>query len=274
MPPGKSLKLGEFNLQFENKIALIVGASGGIGAASARILHGRGASVALADLDPVAGQALAEELGERTLFQATDVCDDDALDALVEAAVARFGGIDILINAVADFTDGGLDASRDNWLKSYNTNVVSLAKLTERVAPHMRRRGGGAVVNFSSIASNFGQRGRGPYPVTKAAIEQLTRNQAMHYSRDNIRVNAVSPSWTWDTNPFSRLSDKAKADKYAFDYHPLGRFGEAKDIAEAVVFLCSDGARQITGVDLPVDGGYTMTGPDRGSPVQGGLFED
>lgn len=261
-------------LEFENKIALIVGASGGIGAASARALYARGASVALADLDPAAGQALADELGERALFQATNVCDDAALAALVESTVARFGGIDILVNAVADFTDSGLDSNRDNWLKSYNTNVVSLAKLTELAAPHMRQRGGGAVVNFSSIASNFGQRGRGPYPVTKAGIEQLTRNQAMHYSRDNIRVNAVSPSWTWDTNPFGELADKTKADKYAFDYHPLGRFGEAADIAAAVVFLCSDGARHITGIDLPVDGGYTMTGPDQGSPVQGGLFED
>jgi NAD(P)-dependent dehydrogenase (short-subunit alcohol dehydrogenase family) len=260
--------------EFENKVALIAGAAGGIGAASARALHRRGASVALADLDAVAGQALAGELGERALFQATDVCDDGQLAALVQAAVARFGGIDILVNAVADFTDGGLDASRDNWLKSYNTNVVSLAKLTELAVPHMKARGGGAVVNFSSIASNFGQRGRGPYPVTKGAIEQLTRNQAMHYSRDHIRVNAVSPSWTWNTNPFAKLADKAKADAYAFDYHPLGRFGEAEDIAEAVVFLCSRGARHITGVDLPVDGGYTMTGPDQGSPVQGGLFED
>lgn len=260
--------------EFENKTALIVGASGGIGAASARVLHQEGASVMLADIDSAAGQALAQELGDRASFQATDVCDDGALAALVEAAVARFGGIDILVNAVASFKDEGLDSSRDNWLNSYNTNVVSLAKLTELVAPHMRKRGGGAVVNFSSIASNFGQRGRGPYPVTKAAIEQLTRNQAMNYSRDNIRVNAISPSWTWETSPFIELSDKAKSDRYASEYHPLGRFGEAGDIAEAVAFLCSDKARHITGVDLPIDGGYTMTGPDRGSPVQGGLFED
>lgn len=257
-----------------NKVALVVGASGGIGSTSALALHRQGAKLALADLNPDAGEKLAEELGEDAFFKATDVCDDSQLAALVEAAVTHFGGIDLLVNAVADFTDAGLDAARENWLKSYNTNVVSLAKLAELVVPHMRQRGGGAVVNFSSIASNFGQRGRGPYPVTKAAIEQLTRNQAMHYSRDNIRVNAISPSWTWDTSPFAELSDRARADAYAFDYHPLGRFGDASDIADAVVFLCSDKARHITGVDLPVDGGYTMTGPDQGSPVHGGLFED
>jgi NAD(P)-dependent dehydrogenase (short-subunit alcohol dehydrogenase family) len=261
-------------MNFENKVALIVGASGGIGAASARALHEAGASVALADIDPARASALASSLGERAFFRTVDVRDDNQLTELVAETSTRFGGIDILVNAVADFSDGELNSDREVWLNSYNTNVVSLAHLTDMVADHMRKRGAGSVVNFSSIASNFGQRGRGPYPVTKAAIEQLTRNQAMHYAADNIRVNAISPSWTWDTKPFAALKDKAKADEFAARYHPLGRFGDADDVAAAVVFLCSDGARHITGVDLPVDGGYTMTGPDGGTPVQGQLFED
>jgi NAD(P)-dependent dehydrogenase (short-subunit alcohol dehydrogenase family) len=138
----------------------------------------------------------------------------------------------------------------------------------------MRRRGGGAVVNFSSIAGKQGQRGRALYPASKAAILQVTRNEAMELAADRIRVNTVSPGWTWSAT-IARLTkgDRAKADRIAGEYHPLGRVGDAEEVARAVLFLCSDDARHITGIDLPVDGGYAMSGPDQGTPRMSRLAE-
>ena len=102
----------------------------------------------------------------------------------------------------------------------------------------------------------------------------MTRNEAMELAADRIRVNSVSPGWTW-SSVIERLTkgDRAKADRIAGEYHPLGRVGDAEDVARAVLFLCSDDARHITGTDLSVDGGYAMTGPDQGTPRMGRLGE-
>jgi NAD(P)-dependent dehydrogenase (short-subunit alcohol dehydrogenase family) len=138
----------------------------------------------------------------------------------------------------------------------------------------MTRRGGGAVVNFSSVAGKFGQAGRALYPAAKAAIIQLTRNAAMELAPQRIRVNSVSPAWTWSA-PVERAAggDRAKADRVGAAYHPLGRIADAEEVARAVLFLCSDDASFITGVDLPVDGGAAMTGADGGKPAMGRLAE-
>jgi NAD(P)-dependent dehydrogenase (short-subunit alcohol dehydrogenase family) len=259
---------------FTGKVAIVTGGATSIGAAIVGAFHAAGAAVVIADIDAAPGQALAARLGERALFQATDVTDDAAIAACVAAALARFGGIDILVNNACTFLDKGLQSSRAEWLRSLDVNLVGGAIMLREAAPHLRRRGGGAVVNFSSIAGKHGQRGRALYPAAKAAILQLTRNAAMELAADGIRVNAVSPGWTWSAT-IERLSrgDRAKADRIAADYHPLGRVADAEDVARAVLFLCSDDARHITGVDLPVDGGYAMSGPDQGIPRMGRLSE-
>jgi NAD(P)-dependent dehydrogenase (short-subunit alcohol dehydrogenase family) len=247
------------------KVAVVTGGAGGVGAAVVRGFNAAGVAAAVADIDQAAGQALADELGDRVLFCPTDVTDDAQIANCVETATAAFGGIDFLVNAAVTYHDAGLDSAREEWLRSYNLNVVSVARMLQAVAPAMRRRGGGAAVNFSSIAGKFGQSGRALYPATKAAIRQLTRNQAMHHAPDRIRVNVVSPGWTW-AGPIPGLAggDLAKADRVAADYFPLGRVARAEDVAAAVLFLCSEAASFVTGIDLPVDGGYAITGPDQG----------
>jgi NAD(P)-dependent dehydrogenase (short-subunit alcohol dehydrogenase family) len=256
------------------KVAIVTGGATSIGAAIVRAFHGAGSKTVIADIDDGAGAALAAELGDGALFRHTDVGDDGQITAGVAAAVTTFGAIDILVNDACTFLDNGLASSRAEWLASLNVNLVGGAIFVREVAPHMRRRGGGAVVNFSSIAGKHGQRGRALYPASKAAILQVTRNEAMELAADGIRVNAVAPGWTWSA-VIERLAkgDRAKADRIAGDYHPLGRVGDAEDVARAVLFLCSDDARHITGVDLPVDGGYAMTGPDQGTPRMGRLAE-
>jgi NAD(P)-dependent dehydrogenase (short-subunit alcohol dehydrogenase family) len=255
------------------KVAIVTGGATSIGAAIVRAFHAAGTKVVIADIEVDAGRALAAELGDGVRCQRTDVTDDAEIAACVTAAVAAFGGIDFLINNACSFLDKGLQSSRAEWLTSLNVNLVGGAIFVREVAPHMRRRGG-AIVNFSSIAGKHGQRGRALYPASKAAILQVTRNEAMELAADGIRVNSIAPGWTWSA-VIERLAkgDRAKADRIAGEYHPLGRVGDAEDVARAVLFLCSDDARHITGIDLPVDGGYAMTGPDQGTPRMGRLGE-
>jgi NAD(P)-dependent dehydrogenase (short-subunit alcohol dehydrogenase family) len=258
----------------DGKIAIVTGGATSIGAAIVQAFHAAGAKVAIADIDDGAGAALAAELGDSVMFQHTDITDDAQITACLAATAEAFGGLDFLVNNACTFLDEGLASSRADWLTSMNVNVVSGAVFVREAAPYLRRRGGGAVVNFSSVAGKHGQRGRALYPAGKAAILQLTRNEAMELAADRIRVNAVAPGWTWSA-PISRLAkgNREKADRIAGEYHPLGRLGDAEDVARAVLFLCSEDARHITGIDLPVDGGYAMTGPDQGMPRQGRLAE-
>jgi NAD(P)-dependent dehydrogenase (short-subunit alcohol dehydrogenase family) len=256
------------------KVAIVTGGATSIGAAIVRAFHAAGTRALIADIDDESGTALARELGKTVGFHHTDITDDAHIASCVATAAAIFGGIDILINNACTMFDKGLASSRAEWLTALNINVVSGALLVAAVAPHMRSRGGGAIVNFSSIAGKQGQRGRALYPASKAAILQLTRNEAMELAADKIRVNTVSPGWTWSTT-IARLTkdDRVKADRIAGEYHPLGRVGDAEEVARAVLFLCSDDARHITGIDLPVDGGYAMSGPDQGTPRMGRLAE-
>jgi NAD(P)-dependent dehydrogenase (short-subunit alcohol dehydrogenase family) len=142
------------------------------------------------------------------------------------------------------------------------------------VKPHMVKRGGGAVVNFGSISAKVAQTGRWLYPVTKAATLQLTRNEAMDLAPDKIRVNSVSPGWTW-SRVMDELThgDKKKTNRVGGPFHLLGRVGEPEEVAEAVLFLCSSHASFITGTDLAVDGGYSAMGPEMAAPAIPKLME-
>ncbi|HEY1721590.1 MAG TPA: SDR family oxidoreductase [Magnetospirillaceae bacterium] len=256
------------------KTAIISGGATSIGAAVVRAFHAEGANSIVADIAEEQGQALAKALGPNTRFKRTDVTRDEGIAACIAEAVSAFGGVDFLVNGAVSYLDRGLQSTREEWLASLNVNLVSGAMFVHAVAPEMKRRGGGAVVNLSSVAGKFGQAGRALYPAAKAAIFQLTRNEAVELAPDHIRVNAVSPGWTWSASiDRATKGDRAKADRVARDYHPLGRVGNAEEVAQAVLYLCSDDASFITGVDLPVDGGYASIGPDGGKPAMGRLSE-
>ena len=256
------------------KTVIVSGGATSIGAAVVRAFHALGAKATIADIADAPGKLLAAELGASALFQHTDITRDEDIDACVVKTVAAFGGVDFLVNGAVTYLDKGLRSTRAEWLDSLNVNLVSGALFVKAVVPEMMRRGGGAIVNMSSVAGKFGQAGRALYPAAKAAIFQLTRNEAMDLAPEHIRVNAISAGWTWSA-PIERATkgDRAKADRVARDYHPLGRVGDPHEVAQAVVYLCSDDAGFITGVDLPVDGGYAMTGPDGGKPAMGRLSE-
>ncbi len=177
----------------EGKTAIVTGGATLIGAAVVRAFVAAGARVAVADIDEEGGGRLADELGDAVLFSPTDIRDDAQLEQLAAATAARFGGIDFLVNLACSYVDEGFASPRADWLESLNVNVASAAMAAKAVHPHMLARGGGAIVNFASISSKVAQTGRWLYPVSKAAIVQLTRNMAMDLAGDGIRVNSVSP---------------------------------------------------------------------------------
>ena len=247
-----------------NKVAIVTGSATLIGAKVVEALHSAGAKVVAADIEAEAGQKAMEALGDGAIFVAGDVTRDEVLDAVVKLALENFGGIDIVVNIAATYLDNGIASSRDEWLMSLNTNVGSGAILVQKAAPYMKKRGGGAVVNFGSISAKRAQPGRMLYAVSKAAILGMTRNLALGYADDNIRVNSVSPGWTW-SNPIAMLSgnDRSKADRIGGEMHLPGRIGDPEEVANAVAFLCSDDASFISGEDLAVDGGYCAIGPEQ-----------
>ena len=245
------------------KVAIVTGATHGIGVDIARRLIQDGAIVLLAGRDSAAGESEARGLGERATFVETDVTQDASLDRLVERAMKHRGRIDIVVNNACSYDDAGLASTREQWLRTLNVNLVSAAMLVQKAAPYMRA--GSVVVNLGSTSGKFGAAGRAVYPASKAAMQQLTRSIATSLAPDGIRCVTVSPAWTWSPS-VSALShgDRAVADRVASQFHPLGRVGGGEEVAAVVAFLCSSEASWVTGCDWPVDGGFSMLGPDQG----------
>lgn len=245
------------------KVAIVTGASTLIGAGVVRAFADAGGRVVMADIAE-SGAELARELGDGVAFTPTDVTDDASIDACLAVALNRFGGLDFLVNLASTYLDHGLATMRADWLTALNVNLVGGVIFTQRAVPMIAARGGGAVVNFASISGKVAQPGRMVYSAAKAAILSVTRCQALELAPARIRVNSVSPGWTW-SNVMVQLTggERAKADAVASPFHMLGRTADPAEVASAVLFLCSDEATFITGTDLAVDGGYTGMGPER-----------
>ena len=249
--------------QLDGLVAIVTGSTQGLGSDIARELLQAGARVMLVGRNRDAGLALAAELGEHCRFSACNVELDEDIDDCIEATLAAFGRLDILVNNACIYDDQGLQSDRAQWLHTLNINLVSAAIFVQKATPHMPN--GGTVINLGSTGGKFGTAGRALYPASKAGMLQLTRNLAVSLAPAAIRVVSVSPAWTWSPSVAGLSGDDRRvADRVGATFHPLGRVGGGEEIGRVVACLCSAGASWITGVDIPVDGGFSILGPDQG----------
>jgi len=253
------------------RTAIVTGGATLIGRGVVGALADVGAAVVIADIDKDGGDAVAASFASGGLPVSsvpTDVTDDAEIASLVEQTVARHGGLDIVVNLAATYLDDGFATSRTDWLTALDVNLVSMVAMVQAAHPHLKAGGHGAVVNFTSISSSVAQTGRWVYPASKAAIAQVTRSMAMDLAPDGIRVNSVSPGWTWSAI-MDGLSggDRARTDAVAAPFHLTGRVGDPAEVGKVVAFLASDDASVVTGADWAADGGYSAMGPEQAVPA-------
>ena len=249
------------------RVAVVTGAAMGIGQACAAALAEAGASVVLADIDAAAGEAAREAIeaaGGSAQFVRADVTRMADMEALAAAAVARFGGIDILVNNAARAIGGKVDEIDEaSWEAVLSTNLTSVWRGMRVCVPEMKKRGGGSIVSMSSVQAFTGFSGWAAYAAAKGGINSLTQQAAIDLAPHGIRVNAVAPGTIM--TPLNEKIFREHPDPEALirtwnDAHPLGRFGQPGEVAEAVLFLAGGRASFITGTILRVDGGLLVRG--------------
>ena len=247
----------------DGKVVLITGGGGGIGRAAARRFLDEGASVVLSGTRASvleAAQAELDPTGERTLIVAGQITGREQAQALVAAAVERFGGVDVLVNSTGIFRVTPFEEQTEEHFEEALGSILRPTYwVSQAVVPAMRERGGGAIVNVGSMwaLDAIATTPTSAYSAAQAGRHMLTKNLAIELAADGIRVNTVALAFV-ETPAYERFlsHEEAQAVLDAVDsFHPLGRRGQPADVAEAVLFLAGDGARWITGATLPIDGG-------------------
>jgi NAD(P)-dependent dehydrogenase (short-subunit alcohol dehydrogenase family) len=246
-------------MRYDNRVAIITGAAGGIGLATARQLASEGARVMLADWSPHGEQAASalRAQGHDARFLAVDVSDEQQVAALVEAATAAWGRLDVMVSNAGISGRGVTDQTTlADWQRVLAVNLTGVFLCAKHAIPAMRKSGGGTIVSTASIVGLVGVPGALPYSAAKGAVVNMTRTMALDCAADRIRVNTVCPGFIDAAMEGTTARDHEQAAKL-IALHPLGRLGSAHDVAMAIAFLASDDAAFITGTALVVDGGYT-----------------
>ncbi len=251
-------------MRFQGKVAVVTGASLGIGRATALAFAQEGAAVAVVSKHPERGQAAAQDIqsySREVLFVPTDLALETEVRAMVERVVDRWARLDILVNNAGVYIQGDItETAPEAWARILTTNLTSAFLCTKYAVAVMVKHGGGAVINVSSEAGLVGIKGQVAYNVSKAGMIALTRSCAVDLANRGIRVNCVCPGTT-DTplvrEAVNRASDPVAARRRLEEIRPLNRVGTAEEIASAILYLASSEAGYATGAILSVDGGYT-----------------
>ena len=251
--------------RLQDKVAIITGAALGLGAATARRMAQEGAAVAVLDVLDAEGEKLAEEVrgqGQAARYWRCDVSREAEVARVMDEVAAAFGHVDILVNnaGVAGVNKPTHEITEAEWDWVQAINVKGVFFCTKHVIPHLRRAGGGSIINLSSIYGLVGAADAPPYHASKGAVRLMSKTDAMIYAPDRIRVNSIHPGFIWTPMVSHFLEDQPDVDEAkqaVASLHPLGHMGEADDIAWGAVYLASDEAKFITGSELVIDGGYT-----------------
>jgi meso-butanediol dehydrogenase / (S,S)-butanediol dehydrogenase / diacetyl reductase len=251
-----------------NKVAIITGATSGIGKATARLFAEEGAHLVITGRRTELGRRVENEireLGGRCLFVEADHSQADDCSRVVERTLSEFGRVDILFNNAGIVTSGTAETtSEEVWNETFAINVTAVWRMSKLVIPIMKKQGKGVIVNNGSDWSVVAGKDAFPYIASKGAVAMMTRAMALDYAREDIRVNAVCPGDTlverWIEKGLFEGSNPVKVEeamKESSAYIPMGRFGKPEEIAQAVLFLASDDSSFVTGHLLLVDGGNT-----------------
>ena len=245
-------------MRLQGKVAIISGGARGMGAEEARMFAREGAKVVIGDMLETEGMAVVAEIGEaggEALFVRLDVTDESSWQSAVEAAVERFGKVDILVNNAAILrTQGLLETTEEIWDEVMDVNSKGTFLGVKSVIPEMRKAGGGSIINISSGAGITGSQRNSAYHASKGAVRIFTKSAAIQYAAENIRVNSVHPGPV-DTDMLA-FSHSVEGGRRPEDV-PLGRYGRPEEIAYGVLYLASDESSFVTGSEVVIDGGRT-----------------
>jgi NAD(P)-dependent dehydrogenase (short-subunit alcohol dehydrogenase family) len=248
--------------RLDSKVAVITGGANGLGEAIATRMAEEGALVAVLDIDKSGGERVAGVLPGAT-FHACDVTSEQDVSAALTAVRAQHGRIDILVNnaGVEGVNQPTHELPLAEWERVMGVNCTAVFLCTKHAIPHLKQAGGGSVINISSIYGILGGGDVPPYHASKGAVRAMSKNDALIYAPDNIRVNSIHPGFIF-TSMVRRYADEAGLDeadaRTVLDpLHPLGGTGDPDDVAWGAVYLASDQAKWVTGAELVIDGGYT-----------------
>lgn len=246
--------------RFEGKVALVTGGSSGIGRAAAVAFAKEGARVVVADVTPSGEETVAQIRagGGDATFVRADVSSASDVADMVQRAVRQYGGLDAAFNnaGIEGKTAPTVDCTEEDFDRTIAVNLKGIFLCMKREIPEMLKRGGGAIVNNASVAALVGFPARPAYCASKGGVVQLTRTAALELARSGVRVNAVCPG-VIRTPMIDRVTEKVAAVEEQFvALEPVGRMGRPEEVAAAVLYLCSDEASFVTGIAMPVDGGF------------------
>ena len=248
------------------KTAIVTGGAVGIGRACVERMAEEGASVAIFDVLDAQGKAFAADLtarGRNVTYQHVDVTDEAAMKSAIDRTARDLGGLHVMVNnaGISGAPKPTDQVTEAEWDRVQSVNVKGVFFGTKHAVPHLRAAGGGSIVNLSSIAGLVGVGGIAPYHASKGAVLMMSRNDAVTFAADRIRVNSIHPGYIWTPMVENHLrassTDLEAAKAAAGALHPLGHMGEPDDVAWAVVYLASEESKFVTGAALVVDGGYT-----------------
>lgn len=247
--------------ELKNKVAIVTGASSGIGRAAVQLFVAEGAAVLAADVQDQAGTCLTDDLaheGYSVSYVHADVSREDDVEAMIHLALGRYGRLDVLFNnaGIEGQQAPTADASLDNWDRVININLKGVFLGMKHGIKAMLQHGGGSIINNASVAGLVGFPGIPAYCASKGGVIQLTRTAALEYATQNVRVNCLCPG-VIDTPMVERFTHgEREAQEMMTALEPVGRVGTPREVAELAVFLASDRSSFVTGAIVPVDGGF------------------